>query len=411
MNRDQRAAQPHLGLPPLRGGLHLAKPRQGQVKYGVRQDITFAPWAASMRPGYLDLLGDDELGQAAVDMLASQLAPGSYKTYGTGVRSFAAFCAEAGVPDILEATPKDIVRYLAWLQERGTVGGQSLQVYLSVINTLYRDHLREPVALGPLVTAARQGYLPHQVLLVAGPKRVYLPAAVAYSILEWAEQLLSPGLPRSAIDAALPLLRAAVAVLVNYIFFARGGTGVLADSGDLVVTSDAIILFKRHGKGLRGVLVDRLPVVQVPSGAHAGRVSALIRTYLAVRQACCAASGLEEPGRLWQLPDEVAANWTTAATMTTWLQTCCCEVRRAPPDGFTWTSHSLRSGAASAASAVLVPMTKIRHYGGWSAASTVVEKDYIDPGCPADAPARFFFSWLSLTPVEASAPAASSQGP
>lgn len=366
------------------------------MKYGVREDINFAPWADTMRPGYLSLLGDDELGQTAVDMLASQLAPASYATYGTGLRSFLEFCREGGLAEPLEASAADIARYLAWLARRGTVAGGSLQPYLSSINTFFRDHLREPVALGPLISSMVRGYKQNQVALTEGPTRIYFPAAGALAILAWAETLLPFG------RARLPELRAAAAVLVNYIFFARGSTGVLAYTSDLAVAASAIVFFQRHVKGRHAELVDRLPVVQVPSAAHRGRIAAVLRGYMAVRAAACAAAEAPVPDRLWQLPGEAVTAWT-AATMTTWLQTCCAAAPAdAPPAGFAYTSHSLRSGAAIAASAVLVPLPKIRHYGGWSAGSAVVETDYIDPSCVADAAARFFFGWLGQTPVVAS---------
>ena len=157
-------------------------------KYGIREGAPVAPWAASMRLPYLSLLGEDPLGQLGTEMMTSQLAESSYKTYGTGLRSFFAFCATEGV-DILDATPQTIVRYLAWLCDRGTVAAGSLQPYLSSINRFLQDHLRAPVALGPLVVSAKKGYAHLQTALTPATPRTFLPPQVAYKILVSAERM------------------------------------------------------------------------------------------------------------------------------------------------------------------------------------------------------------------------------
>eukprot|EP00873_Tetraselmis_striata_P045589 jgi/Tetstr1/465853/TSEL_010472.t1 len=55
----------------------------------------------------------------------------------------------------LEADTPFIVRYVAWAACRGRKKqANALQPYMSVINTFFRDHLKEPVALGPLVNHA-----------------------------------------------------------------------------------------------------------------------------------------------------------------------------------------------------------------------------------------------------------------
>jgi len=68
-------------------------------------------------------------------------------------------------------------------------------------------------------------------------------------------------------------------------------------------------------------------------------------------------------------------------------------VGAAPPPGYTWTSHSLRKGAASAARAIRVTLDVIRYFGGWAKNSDVVN-DYIDPSVRPSPAASFFFGWL-----------------
>ena len=76
-----------------------------------------------------------------------------------------------------------------------------------------------------------------------------------------------------------------------------------------------------------------------------------------------------------------------------WLQLALQCVNAVPPSGESWTSHSLRKGAASAAAAIGVVLDRICHFGGWSIHSGVVH-DYIDPACPASDAAYAFFGWL-----------------
>eukprot|EP00873_Tetraselmis_striata_P012132 jgi/Tetstr1/432396/TSEL_021793.t1 len=71
-----------------------------------------------------------------------------------------------------------------------------------------------------------------------------------------------------------------------------------------------------------------------------------------------------------------------------------CETGARPPTGFKWTSHSLRKGAASAASCVGVPLPAIKHMGDWSKNIDVVTEKYIDPTMRPTHAAWRFFGWL-----------------
>jgi hypothetical protein len=100
------------------------------------------------------LVATDDLGDLVLDLLTGSLAPTTYNINGTGMRRFTVFCTEEGITP-LEATEADMLRFTAWLARAGTIAANSLQPYFSVINKFFRDHLKEPVALGPLLTDAR----------------------------------------------------------------------------------------------------------------------------------------------------------------------------------------------------------------------------------------------------------------
>jgi hypothetical protein len=67
----------------------------------------------------------------------------------------------------------------------------------------------------------------------------------------------------------------------------------------------------------------------------------------------------------------------TAGPLTAWLQRVLRAVHEQPPDGFAWTSHSLRKGATTATYNIGTPMQKIKFFGGWVRESDAV-LDYID---------------------------------
>ena len=80
--------------------------------------------------------------------------------------------------------------------------------------------------------------------------------------------------------------------------------------------------------------------------------------------------------------------------MTDWLRAAFTAAQHQPQPGFSWTSHSLLKGAASAAYAIGVRLPSIRYLGGWSTTSTVLESKYIDFAMRPSAAAVLFFGYL-----------------
>jgi hypothetical protein len=82
-----------------------------------------------------------------------------------------------------------MLRFTSWLARAGTVVANSLQPYFSAINKLFRDnHLKEPVAMGPLLTDARRG-LPMQQHPITDPDiRVPIPTRIVQCILLFAHR-------------------------------------------------------------------------------------------------------------------------------------------------------------------------------------------------------------------------------
>jgi hypothetical protein len=121
----------------------------------------------------------------------------------------------------------------------GTIKALSLQPYLSAVNKFYKDHGREPVALGNFVARVRKGLAASHVSLSPTLIRAPLPAKIVQLVLVRAEivrlniqQLGTRDVPRTKIE----LLRACVASTISFPLFSGGGAGIECLIGDLVTT-------------------------------------------------------------------------------------------------------------------------------------------------------------------------------
>jgi hypothetical protein len=76
-----------------------------------------------------------------------------------------------------------MVRYTAWLALPGTMAASSLQPCFSAVNKFFRDHQRQPIAVGELLADARRGLEMLQHRLVPADTRLPLLAPVALTIM------------------------------------------------------------------------------------------------------------------------------------------------------------------------------------------------------------------------------------
>eukprot|EP00873_Tetraselmis_striata_P017956 jgi/Tetstr1/438220/TSEL_002875.t1 len=270
-----------------------------------------------------------------------QLHEMATESYGSEFNLLCEFCAQNGrLPDT--ADPPLIVRYISWVAARGRNKAGAFGPYLSAINAFFTDNFKEPPALGPFVNQAMRGWELAQQVLDAPDYRVPLPADVALACVRRAQRLVSH-------------------------------------------RSIAITLYRRVLKG-RPSGAPR-PVLQISREAHP-ETAELLEFFVSCRDHV-----LPGATRFWQLPDDDPGTWT-AATVSEWVTAAALAVDATPPAGFCWSSHSLRSGGASAASATGGPMPTIRWLGGWKVGSGVV-LNYIVPGILDSAGARYFFGSLA----------------
>eukprot|EP00873_Tetraselmis_striata_P046689 jgi/Tetstr1/466953/TSEL_011407.t1 len=312
------------------------------------------------------------------------------KSYAGRLSLFAEFCHDSENISSLEATTATVVRYVAWIGERGHIAAKSLQPYLSAINTFFELHNLDPIAKDSLhLTSARRGLMLRQHRLDAAPLRVPPPADVAYRFVTKAELIVSAPYPEYHHD-----FRALRASVVNFMFFAMGLTGVSCRVRDVHVDDYNITLqvYREKGRaGRRGP--DDLRVLLLPVSEHP-RVARLLHHFLDHVQSVPLVTVGLAVSNFWAVNVAEQSKPWTAATMSDWLSTAVRLVNAAPPASTFWTSHSLRKGAASAANAIGVPLSHIRYQGGWATNSDVV-LDYVDPNVLPSPGAWFFFGHIA----------------
>jgi hypothetical protein len=112
----------------------------------------------------------------------------------------------------------------------------------------------------------------------------------------------------------------------------------------------------------RDKLVFVIPIATNPVLAD------LLDYYSQQRAAICAKFYRRPPpDAFWRCSlAEASADWGAASTISAWLALALLTFNTSAPAGSKWTSHSLRKGAASAASCIGAPLPVIKHMGGWA---------------------------------------------
>eukprot|EP00873_Tetraselmis_striata_P019581 jgi/Tetstr1/439845/TSEL_028256.t1 len=124
-----------------------------------------------------------------MELLSAAWAPATAASYASCMKQYFRFCEEEERPALAAADPGIMARYVTWLGNLGTIKTSSLQPYLSAVNNFFKDHGREPMALGDLVSRVRKGLAASQVTLNPELMRAPLPARVVLKALTLAKAL------------------------------------------------------------------------------------------------------------------------------------------------------------------------------------------------------------------------------
>ena len=338
-------------------------------------------------------------------MMVSSKAPRTYKTYASAFNQFKKFAADIGI-DPFRATTGDVVDYVAWLGRRGTVAATSLQPYLSAINRVYEDCGLNPPGTGPAkgdsIAAVRGGLKAAQKAPRSAPRRGPLPAASALRIARfacdlsesWGEQALGTAELTDADATTLRSLRDALAVFVAFATGSRPSSIVYLDLVIGISSSDAhgLVINRDYVKGSTDDRDDAKGKVSLTfplTGIYA-RVRRALDVFSSLARRARSRAASSRLPYFFELDDVD----TASTALSTWLANVLrvCDIQ--PPAGVVYQPGSLRSGMASACTAIGIPRPRIEFLGGWVPGSSALTTHYIDPTMIADASAYAVFGHL-----------------
>ena len=347
--------------------------------------ISKQPWASALvARAFADVDMDRPGALAAAQLLASGRRPGTLRSYEGKFDRFFRFCTDVqigqGFPALspMPATSSSVLLYLGWLQEEDKVHARSLQPYMSAINQAHVDFGFPPPAVGQLVRLARRGFGEVEGESSALVRRIPLPAAVVM-------QILNLGL----VTPSVLVLRACACLVVQFLWFARADTGIHLRQGHVGVGAFGITLSERT-KTIARHLAAPMTRPCLAAWDPDGLILRLLQRWLHAR------GTVSDDAFFWALPEEASPEAWTSALINTWLQEILSVLQVQPPLGCSWSSHSLRSGGASAAFALGVDLLVIMNWGLWSTLDSL--HLYVDVLVQPDAAAALFFGHLLRVP-------------
>jgi hypothetical protein len=306
--------------------------------------------------------------------------------------------------------------YIRWQADRGAVHQKSLSGYLSVLNCAMIDCVYPEV----FETTPEGFYVDKNVsrMLKSLAKaqgarmrdaedndRLFLPAWIPLQILNEVPRALELLSASDLSDhVAVTNCRDDLAVSFGYADFGRSDSQASFKRDDVVLVPTAATLLRSgHGSDVesdllfqfrrtKGSTKNKFPAVfRWPASSNPTLISA-VQQWLLLRTRLGPVSG----DQFWRLPWDKAL---TASDFNDMLTRSLTRRSLAAPKGFVYTYHSVRAGAQSEAAALNVPITVIRHQGGYAPGSKVPETTYIDPSCPPSPAGAAFFGWLRPPPT------------
>jgi hypothetical protein len=191
---------------------------------------------------------------------------------------------------------------------------------------------------------------------------------------------------------SVPTISACACLVVQFLWFARADTCIHLRDGHVGIGEFGVTLTERTKT------ISRHLSSPVTRPFHAGwdpdgLVLRLLRSWLRVR------GPVSQDAYFWAIPGETLASAWTSALINGWLQEILSVLGVTTPLGCAWTSHSLRSGGASAAFALgveLLVIIIIMNWGLWSTLDLL--HLYIDVLVQSDEVEALFFGHLLREP-------------
>lgn len=279
-----------------------------------------------------------------------------------------------GLPPVaaLPARPAYIYAYIGYLHEEGLVHAGSLQPYLSAINSWHADMGFEKPAVGHVIQRLRNGFgdLEGDIHSASVASRRPIPASVMYQLLQLARN--------ARFDASARLLRrAATASVLAFAFMLRGDSLVQLRRRDVTISPEGLVLRLQVKTRSRSIATT----VHRPGTDE---------VYLALKE-WLEDSASPDDAPLWAL-DPAFSDGFSSSCLGQWFQEACDFLHLSPPTGELWSSHSHRSGGATAALSIDVALPAIARFGVWDSMASV--QPYLDPSVGPSPEALLFFGHL-----------------
>jgi hypothetical protein len=181
------------------------------------------------------------------------------------MRRFTVFCDEEGITP-LHATAADMLHFTTWLVRAGTVAANNLQPYFLATSKFFRDHLKNPVALGPLLTDARRGLAMQQHPITDPNIREPIPTPIVQQTLQFAHRYRAlPWQPDTLVH--IKTFREILDVCTNNCCFCRAETRAHCHMDDIAVDMSGgnILLVVRKAMGDQRRTAADKPLLQLPT--------------------------------------------------------------------------------------------------------------------------------------------------
>lgn len=367
-------------------------------------------WAANIEAYWLGRLGDSPSTRTLISVMQSSLADKTRGNYHPKILEYLEICHSA-LPEPLcpcPASENTVLQYLTALGNKGTIQAHCMRVYMSAVNKFHTDQGYAPPALGPTCTD-----------FLKGLGRQQKAARDASGSLEHIRAPLPSDVVAQALDAAVSmsadsahftveqceLFRSLCFVVLNYVLFCRGDTGVSLTPERVILDPRGVHVAPLHEKGREHRHDGKLVVIP---RAGLPDLWQLLSDYKAWHSSLKFGRSKGNATRsLWRLPHESGGKWP-ASLADTWLQVVMRHLQHSPPAGLTWTGHSMRKGSSSAAKAIGVFLESICFFAGWSILAGTFHT-YIDPTWVPTPSCWRLFGWMrkdTTPPCARSDPAA-----
>jgi len=325
-------------------------------------------WERLLHRVVAPLVADLHDPAAAAALLLDGYRPGTQRSYMAKCRAFFRYCQRYHRAPLPASVPT-VIGYILYEMQRGQLAPPSLQKYLSAVASLHGVAGHEDPTKDRLVQLAIFGFRAHALERAGGElalQRLPLPAAYILQVCD---------LGLSTPDAHLQLQCAGLAL--GYVLFNRPGAAACMRRCDVAFTAHGLELqvvdFKMALRTGRERLSFTVPVDVDP--AKPDKVADLVRLALRSHDAAARhprAMLFADPA----LPAPTRRFWLAARVTNSWLQRAMQQLQLVAPLGGRYQGHSLRSGAATEAYAIGLPVPMIAEMMGHASVETTL-RNYV----------------------------------